>query len=220
VFWVWSDYFRRIMPKSNGQIATVVGGDLRWRSVDLAAPLALPPAERRILCLEQGPTLAYHLRRGSPLPDPVVASIRAAPPGWQWLIRLHPRMISNVSAFVEGMRRQGIENVLVEGPSLAPLSSCLESSDAVLTGFSAGAIEAHDAGLPVVLFEPMAQQLFREPIEAGAMQFSDDPAGIVAALAAAARHHQAPLIRRDRRLALAAMDEVLAMGAGLGKGAA
>ena len=73
-------------------------------------------------------------------------------------------------------------------------------------------MEAHDAGLPVVLFEPMARDLFREPIAEGAMHFAAGANEIVAALTIAARHQRPPVIERSEDLARAAMEEILAWG--------
>lgn len=169
VYWLWSDYFYRTMPPQTSSVGKMTSGDLRWRPPGESRPLDLPGAARRILYLHQGLPGENDEGVAGVLPGMLLDALRLAPPAWQWLIRLHPRLPHMADPLTRLLRGRGLDNVFVDVPSRVTLQSCLDASDVAVTGYSAAAIEAHDAGLHVVLHDPLGLAMYREAVKQGAM---------------------------------------------------
>ena len=148
-FWVWSDWFARRLPDPTRGTGKVVGGDLRLYPGDPTAIHGMPNAERTILYLHQpiGQT-----RSGARIVDErVIDAVRRSPPGWHWLVRIHPRFKDRI-----GQARDELgstSNVSIVEPTNATLEACLARADATVTGSSASAFEAIDAGVPTVFMD-------------------------------------------------------------------
>ncbi len=190
-FWLWGDYFYRSMPEATASADKMVSGDLRWQPPRESRPLSLPEAGLRILYLHQGLISEDEPEDMSLLPGAVMDAIRKSPPSWQWLIRLHPRFPQTSEPVKRLLRERGMGQVIVDEPSRAALQSCLDVSDVAVTAYSTAVVEANDAGVPVVLHDPLGRIIYREAVEQGAMAYAETGPELVRAIADArhlARH--------------------------------
>lgn len=143
-FWVWSDWFAQKMPDQKGGIRSITGGDLRSVG-DVGAKTVARASLKTILYLHQP---VSQTNAGSTiLPDDISEIIRNSDNQYRWLVRLHPRFRNRVGDAEK--RFEDCHNVEISNPTHASLGSCIDVSDAVVTGSSASAFDAVDAGVPV-----------------------------------------------------------------------
>ena len=204
-FWVWSDWFGERMPQPSRTSTFLVGGDLRRKQPTESEPLNLPPAGRTILYLHQPIGEAETGERA--IPPRVADAIQRSPKEWQWLVRLHPRLKERTAEARAELG--GITNVVVEDATNGSLEACLDAADVALTGSSAAAFDAIDAGVPTVFMDSVMETRMPGADEHPLIIFapSDD---LVAVLGVPERFAPNPVfVRRDSALANAALAEVL-----------
>lgn len=212
IAWVWSDWFKSSYGGAPLLLPRVVGGCLFGNASPVGSHAAANPDSRTVLYLHQGLVSAYDPSPILPVPGALLSAMRAGPPGWRWLVRLHPRWRGAAQDTQDRLRAAlGTDGPRVEvvQPTGATLAGCFDRSDVVCSGFSASACEAYDAGLPVVLHHVIARDLFGTAIDDGLIGYADNPDALITALACGVRRSaQSFFVRYDATLATAAMREL------------
>jgi hypothetical protein len=173
-FWTWgrasSEHIERWLPVHATSPRTVEGGNLwltGWRT-RLAYPV--PSGTRRLLRSLAGArkVVVVSLQPIHDLiPAHVMQAIRGAPRDWCWLVRLHPHSRDRVGEVKSSLARAGVNNALVEEPTVALLYPLLRRADHHVTCWSTVCYEALAMGVPTTLVHETARQLYQGYIDQG-----------------------------------------------------
>lgn len=178
-YWVWGDADRDSLLAANDALfrpdRVLAGGNLwleRWRDAGDTgtqreierARSALDGATRSVLV-----TLQKEVEPGQALLDAIARS----PRDWRWWVRPHRSSAGELAAIEARFRGLGHPGVRVREAASLPLYALLSVVDGHVTGFSTCAVEALCFDRETLLIHPSGRAAFREPIEAGLMQYVD-----------------------------------------------
>lgn len=185
-FWSWSEADAAPVASwpegARPHHRTIPGGHpwmARWEAahpIGRASALRLPP--RAV----EGVTVLVTLTWSSGFSDILQRLVREAPAAWRWWIRLHPLMTRQrreVQAWCDAHARG---RAWVEAPSDLPLPLLLTHADVHLTHNSSVVQEAARAGLPSVVVDPHALDVYPE-LHSGWAVFAADTRAALDALA-------------------------------------
>lgn len=116
-------------------------------------------------------------------PSWFLESIKALPQHWLWWVRLHPAMISQREKIYEFMDSQALDNVEVRLATESPLPRLLTKMDVHLTQSSSVVLEAADFGIPSVLTDPLALDLYPMQVDAGLVVLAESTEALRDAIA-------------------------------------
>ena len=126
----------------------------------------------------------------SELPDFVWETI-AKRSDERWLLRMHPRFLSEQAAFIEECaRRLPKANWEVERSSRDDFYEVMSEADIHVTGWSTTAYEALAFGVPTILIHPNGLDAMGESVERGVFGYADDAESF-------ARHLDSPPTSRE-----------------------
>ena len=118
------------------------------------------------------------------LPEVLSSSIKYGDPDWRWLIRLHPRQMTQnnidyVEHKIESVGVDIISKVNVCEASNLPLPLLLSRSDVHMTGFSSSALEASEFNVKTIFIHRMGGEYYPGLIERGQAVYSPNMENIL-----------------------------------------
>lgn len=195
VFWSWdrqsADAINRWASLAPGRHIALVGGD-PWRDMWLGEASDSARASRELVeRRKQAAGGEHHIlvtlsSQGPVIPEAVLETVRASPPGWHYWFRLH--QVDQAARWAAAERLLdsiGGDRGLLEFATEAPLHALLASLDCHLTvSLSTVVTEAAAHGLPSVACAPEAVDFFRRELDAGLLEVAGAPHEIVSAVRA------------------------------------
>lgn len=225
VMWTWGEASTRALradPSAEINGARIVlGGDvwgarMQARAPELTAALKEDTGgeaySRRILVTYQVEALLNADAVVKLLPETLYAAIKAGPPDWLWMLRVHPRSLHLIGPLRDMLAEEEMTNVDVEASSLALVEAAIDAADVFMTGFSVSALEANARGKTVLITDDVGKELFAELIAEGVFERVDAADDILQAVEA-----QRPPTRdvgyyaRDLSMAHDAFDRIAAL---------
>jgi hypothetical protein len=185
VFWCWSDAdaapVRAWPAAGQRRHRTVVGGHpwTTWWEHDgreRASRRSETPGRG------QGLTVLVTLTWSSGFSELLRQTILASPPEWTWWVRLHPMMDRDRTVVAAWCARHAPERTSIAAATDAPLPALLEAADVHVTHNSTVVQEAARVGVPSVVIDRRALDVYVDELASGYACFADGPADIIAAL--------------------------------------
>jgi hypothetical protein len=119
--------------------------------------------------------------------------LTASPPDWNWWIRLHPLMERDRASVKAWCDRDLPGRVWIDAPTDLPLPALLEAADVHLTHNSTVIQEAARFGMPSVVIDRRALDVYTEELSSGWAVFSDETPAILSSIVA--QHRRRALLQ-------------------------
>lgn len=177
-FWVWSEEEATAINSWNKKVnnhKVVVGGNLFsdfWKNEQV--PIVKSMLEEIELVK---PNFDKHtiLLTLSPFTEGLMENtwdvVKQSQYEYNWFIRLHPAMISDIDEIIKDIKKRGIFNFQIEKISALPLYPILRKVDLHITSQSSCVIEAFDFGLTSIVTSEYGASLYSDLITKGNVIF-------------------------------------------------
>ncbi len=98
-----------------------------------------------------------------PIPSGLIDAMRTLGPGYHWVFRLHPLGPLNAEAMMTHPDLLDLhDRFSVEDPAVVPLSRSLARADVHVTRYSSVVVEATMLGVPSIILDPHAGEIFAQ----------------------------------------------------------
>ena len=101
----------------------------------------------------------------TPVSPPLLEAMKAAPPDWIWLLRLHPLRRHTAPEIAALLARNGVTRFEMENATTFPLFTLLRLADHHVTAFSSVVVEAAAFDLRTSLTAPEGETIFAPEVE-------------------------------------------------------
>lgn len=129
----------------------------------------------------------------SPVSPALLETMRAAPPDWLWLLRLHPLRRHTAPEIAALLTRAGVTRFEMEDATAFPLFTLLRLADHHVTAFSSVAVEAAAFDLRTSLTAPEGEAIFAPEVERGICRYTPTAAALLAHIQGVLSEGRTPL---------------------------
>lgn len=147
-----------------------------------------------------------------PLPAHVLDAMRQSPPGWRWLVRMHPHQTAQRDRLLSQLSAAGCTNCELDLSSQIPLYALLRATHHHVTCWSSVGYEAAAFGVPTSLLHTTGAQVYAEQLDDGWCAPALDAATLLEqirnGMQVSPGGKREPYIQTDDSLAEAALTEI------------
>lgn len=179
-FWVWGEESRTniLRGRSVGTFhhMPLVGGNLwllKWKN---SGWYVESEEERQFgnRLLKKDKVILFSAQPiGQPIPGQVLDAMKKSPPGWLWLIRLHPAQIANEEKIADFLSEAGVSQFEIEQATRLPLYPLLKKSHYHITCWSTVCYEALVFDVPTSIVHENGKVLYQDYISNGLFLYAD-----------------------------------------------
>lgn len=219
-FWVWGEESGSniLQGRSLGgpQHLPVVGGNLwllKWKDDQWYVE---SQEEQRFgtMLREKQRVIVYSAQPiDQPFPGHVLEAMKNSPPGWLWLVRLHPKQIANTAEIVDFLRAAGVSQFEVEQATRLPLYSLIKKSHYHITCWSTVCYEALVFGVPTSIVHNNGKSLYEDYITKGIFSYAESAQELLEQIehykTTSSRCETSPYLIADRDVAEKALNIIL-----------
>lgn len=195
VFWCWSDADGRPVaawPDAARPFHRSITGGHPW----IARSEAHASSEGAVELRGRSLNILVTLTCSSGFSGELRALVLGAPREWRWWIRLHPSMDRERGAVSSWCAANAPGRAVAEAPTDLPLPALLRAADVHLTHNSSVVEEAAALGLPSVVIDPAALDVYTDELSSGWARYASGVASIVDALEDRARARRSLPVHR------------------------